>query len=371
MIDERIVKIIIKEDKKFKKNNRYRTPKYSPGDHYKHLCDNNYYHALIVFRHFIKVVSDFYFSEKQEAKNIDLFMFTSSISSPMGPGSDSEPVSAMLGKLKTFLTDSSQFGFEPLLLNGFNKVYCYLPSIRGEDCDSRHLNQFFHCEMEMRGKINDLFPVIEGYVKALAEAVLLMDNIIERISENSDKTRQHLKEILQAKILPKITFDEAVGLLAKKGKKSLVNFTDHGNDISCEGEIELTKILKVKTPVWITDFDRDRVPFYQKPNPNNHEKTINADLLFPPIIKGAFGGEIIGAGQRQDSVNEIYESLKRQKNLSAEPYEWYIDLRSHPNYKTTSGFGFGVERFIAWALGKENIRDVILYPRIKNIKTFP
>lgn len=297
-------------------------------------------------------------------------MFTPSVSSPMGPGSDSEPMPIKFGELNTFLVDSSQFGFEPLVMNGLDKVYCYLPSMRGEDSDKRHLNQFYHCEMEMKGEMIELLPIIEQYIKTLAESVLLMSNIIDKISENSEKTKEYLKNILEVDNFPTITFDEAVELLVKNNKKELVNFTEHGNDISSDGEIELMKILNVKTPIWITNFDRDRVPFYQKPDPENPEKTINADLLFPPIIENSFGGEIAGAGQRQDNTKEMYESLKRQ-NVSSESYEWYIDLRNNPNYKITSGFGLGVERFIAWSLGKDNIRDVILYPRIKNIRTCP
>jgi len=60
-------------------------------------------------------------------------MLTPSVSSPMGPGSDSEAIELQFGDLSTFLTDSSQFGFEPLIMNGLDKVYCYLPSMRGED----------------------------------------------------------------------------------------------------------------------------------------------------------------------------------------------------------------------------------------------
>ena len=367
-----IKKDIKKDDVKFLSGNKkFHTPTYCPKNYYKQLSVSPYFHALIILRHYIKLVSDFYFSNKQKAKNIDLFMFTSSVSSPMGPGSDSEPVSIKFGKLKTFLIDSSQFGFEPLLLNGLDKVYCYLPSMRGENCDKRHLSQFYHCEMEMKGKLENLLPIIEKYVKTLAEGILLMENIINKISENPKKTRQYLKKILEIKKFPKINFDEAVNLLTKNGEKEMINFTKHGKDISSRGEIELMKILNSKTPIWLTDFDRDRVSFYQKPNPANSEKTINADLLFPPIIKNSFGGEIVGSGQRQDNVKEIYESLKRQENISPKPYEWYIDLRRHTNYMTTSGFGLGVERFIAWSLGKDNIRDVILYPRIKNVKTCP
>ena len=66
----------------------------------------------------------------------------------------------------------------------------------------------------------------------------------------------------------------------------------------------------------------------------------------------------------------MYESLARQ-GIAPGPYEWYIDLRRMPNYKTTSGFGLGIERFIAWVLGKHDIKDVIIYPRLKNVVTYP
>ena len=71
----------------------------------------------------------------------------------MGPGSDSEVIPIKFGKYNSFLVDSSQFGFEPLLLNKLDKVYCYLPSMRGENPDKRHLNQFFHCEAEIKGTL--------------------------------------------------------------------------------------------------------------------------------------------------------------------------------------------------------------------------
>jgi aspartyl/asparaginyl-tRNA synthetase len=287
----------------------------------------------------------------------------------MGPGSDSEPIPFKFGELDTYLVDSSQFGFEPLLLNGLDKVYCYLPSMRGEDSDYRHLNQFFHCEMEIRGELDMLIPIIERYVKVLAEALLRMENMLRKISQAHEKAFQNLENVLEVENFPEISFDEAVEVLEKDNKHQYVNYTEHGNDISSDGEIELMRILQVKTPIWVKYYHRDRVPFYQKPDASGH-KVLNADLLFPPIIDGSFGGEIVGCGQRQNNVEELYESIKRQK-LDAAPYEWYIDLRRMPNYSATSGFGMGIERFISWAILRQNIRDAVLYPRLKNALTYP
>lgn len=373
MIPKYLKDKIIDDDLKFKKYklDGFELPEYNPESHYLELTRSNYFEALITLRHYIKSISDYYFGIEQGAKNIDLFMLTPSVSSPMGPGSDSEAIAIKFGKNKTFLVDSSQFGFEPLLLNEFEKVYCYLPSMRGENPDKRHLNQFYHCELEIRGSIEDLIPIIEGYIKTLCDVLLSMDNIIKKISTDYEITKKVLEKVSKTESFKKITFDDAIDLLVKNDMHELINFTDHGRDIKAEGELQLMKLLNTDLPVWIMYYDRDRVPFYQKPLSENKNKVINADLIFPSIINNGFGGEIVGCGQRQDNTLEMYESLKRQNNISADCYEWYINLRRDPRYKITSGFGLGIERFIAWALGKDNIRDVILYPRIKNLITYP
>lgn len=371
MLDEHLVKQIVAADEKFLTTSKYDSslPTYDPNTHYVELTRSGYFRALLVLRHFIKLSSDAFFSGKG-AINVDLFMMTPSISSPMGPGSDSESIPIKFGNLHTYLVDSSQFGFEPLLMNGIDKVYCYLPSMRGEDPDKRHLNQFFHCEAEIRGKLAVLRPLIEEYVRYLCQALERMPNLLDRLSSNPERTKAALSRIGNTTVFNEISFDNAVKLLDINGLSDLYTRTEHGRDISSKGELELMRILRIDTPLWVTSYDRDRVAFYQKPDPENPNVVINADLLFPPLGEDSFGGEIAGCGQRQDSTDEMYESLSRQ-GINAEPYEWYLNLRRLPAYSTTSGFGLGIERFITWILGRDDIKDAIIYPRLKNVVTHP
>lgn len=372
MIPAYLTKKIKADDLKYKNLDLklFVLPKYNPETHYLELTQSGYFNALITLRHYIKMASDYYFGIRQGAKNVDLFMLTSSVSSPMGPGSDSEAIPIKFGKFNSCLVDSSQFGFEPLLLNNIDKVYCYLPSMRGENPDKRHLNQFFHCEAEIKGNIEQLIPIIECYVKILSETLLLMPNILKRMSLDSKKTTTILTKTIKSNKFSEITFDEAINALIESDNKHLIHFTRFGRDILAEGEVKLAEIFNFDTPFFIRNYDRDRVSFYQKPDSENSNKTINADLIFPSIIKGAFGGEIVGCGQRQDDFREINNSLNRQK-INPKPYEWYLKLRKLPRYRTTSGFGLGIERFIAWSLCRNDIKDVIPYPRLKNIKTYP
>ena len=339
---------------------------YDPEKYIDDLVNNKYYAALAIVRHYIKITSDAYWSNIG-AKNVDLFMLTPSASSPMGPGSDSEVITIQFGKYKTNLTDSSQFGFEPLMFQ-FDKVYCYLPSMRGENPDVRHLNQFFHCEAEIIGTLEDLLPIVEDYIRVLSETLIALTPIIKLMCIDFEKTNSVLRCIASSKSFQRKEFDEVYQQL--KQEQSLVKENKFGRNITNAGEIMLAEQDTNRLPVWLSSYDRDTVPFYQKPNPINRNKVINADLLFAPIVKGGIGGEIVGAGQRQNISDEIIESLQRQQ-IELEPYEWYINLRKFTHYKTTSGFGLGIERFIAWALGYSDIKDVIHYPRLKNIKTLP
>jgi asparaginyl-tRNA synthetase len=372
MLPKYLKDFLLAEDRMYAKTpiDKFKLPEFTPQYYWRSVANSPYFQALISLRHHIKIVTDYYFGVCQKAKNVDLFLMTTSASSPMAPGSDSEVIPLNFGRQSVYLADSAQFGFEPILLNNLKAIYCYLPSFRGEDHNKRHLNQFYLCEAEIKGTLDDIFPLVEGYVKILCEALILLPNIINRISVDPQKTNQYLRSILREKEFKKITFDAAADLLIKKGSKNSVNITKFGRDITSKGETDLMKIMKRGLPVWIKNYDRDRVAFYQKPDPLNREKVLNADLIFPPIIAGAFGGEIVGSGQRQDQTREIKESLRRQ-NINPAPYNWYIKLRQHPNYSVTSGFGLGIERFIAWALGRSDIKDVILYPRLKNIKIYP
>jgi asparaginyl-tRNA synthetase len=242
--------------------------------------------------------------------------------------------------------------------------------MRGENPDKRHLNQFFHCEAEIKGDIFAIKKVATDYIKLICKACLRAKNIINLISTDPDKTRLMLTGVISQPSFLDISFDEAIKLLESSGNKKMIRYKKYGRDISAEGEIALFNLLGVNRPIWLNNFDRDRVPFYQKPDPKNEDKVINADFLVPPLTRNAFGGELIGSGQRQDNSREMKESLIRQ-GVEIGPYKWYINLREQPGYQITSGFGMGVERFIAWILGLSDIKDTILYPRLKNIKMYP
>jgi asparaginyl-tRNA synthetase len=340
-------------------------PEYSGDRHYLDVAQEPFFCFLLNLRHALRLSVDKYFAEQVGATSVDLYMYTSAISSPMGPGSNSEVIPFEFGGKRTNLTDSSQFGFEPLLLNEFRHLYCFLPSLRGERPDNRHLNQFYHAEYEGRVVLDEVLKIAGGLVCSFFETLRANLAVVNVLSRNPSLSEAYIDRILSEKAdFDVIKFDEAAQMLEKTAKAGCIEHHDGGRDFTVLGEITLCSLLSAERPFWVTHYDRDRVPFYQKPDPDDPKKVLNADLIFPPLFEGAIGGEIVGAGQRQDDSGEIRESLNRQ-GIDPHPYEWYINLRDNERYGVTSGFGIGFERFISNVLGLYNVRDAIIYPRLR------
>ncbi|XP_035510912.1 uncharacterized protein LOC118323096 [Morone saxatilis] len=100
---------------------------------------------------------------------------TDTISSPMGLGSDSEPVSVNLLGQDIYLADSMQFVLEYFLRFQENLpgTYYISPSFRGEDPDATHLNQFYHVECELLGDMDKAMSIgKKGYLLILVPAML-------------------------------------------------------------------------------------------------------------------------------------------------------------------------------------------------------
>lgn len=345
-------------------------PELNMDRYYLNVASDPYFVVLSAFRHYIHEISNAYFAGIVKARHMDLFLMTSSVSSPSGSGSDSVPISLSFGGHNTYLADSSQFGFEPVLVGGIPRAYCYLASMRGEDADSRHLNQFYHCEYEAQDRFATVQKVAEGYIKVLISLVINMPNLIKIISKDPAASMAIARSILETDKFDQMTFDEAEVILKKNNYASDIRETALGKDITNKGEIHLLEIIGNKKPIWLTQQYRDRVAFYQKPLKSNPDRVMGADLLFPSLCPNGFGGEVLGMGERQDDPEEMYESMRRQ-GVDPSPYEWYVDIRRLPQYKTTSGFGLGIERFISWILGFDYIHKAILYPRMKGSRMTP
>jgi asparaginyl-tRNA synthetase len=96
-----------------------------------------------------------------------------------------------------------------------------------------------------------------------------------------------------------------------------------------------------------------------EPDPEDPTYCLSADLLAPEGV-----GEIIGGGQRIHDLALLERRIK-EHGLPKQAFEWYLDLRRFGSVPH-SGFGLGVERFVAWVCGLSHLREAIPFPRTLN-----
>lgn len=240
----------------------------------------------------------------------------------------------------------------------FGKIYTFGPSFRAECSNTpRHVAEFWHVEPEIAfAELPDVIEVVESSIKYVVKAVLeRCPNELAFFDKNFENGLIDKLNRLVSENFGVVTYTEAIEIL----KKADVKFefpVEWGGDLATEHEKYLAEVAFGK-PVFVTDYPKEIKSFYMKQNPDG--KTVAAtDLLAPGV------GEIIGGSEREADLGKLLQAMQ-DRGMSTAEYENYIDLRrfgSTPH----GGFGLGLERLVMYVTGIENIRDVILYPRVVN-----
>lgn len=322
-----------------------------------------------------------------------------------------------------YLSQSGQLYGEAMAM-AYGKIYVFGPTFRAEKSKTRrHLAEFWMVEPEMAFYDLDMtMDLMEDFVKFLIQHVL-QNRQFELSLLDRDTT---ILESSATKPYPRITYDEAVeiikGTRKVNGRSSLdvlkedlakaheeikqleeeekalekqleapglgekkkarlqgqlgkvrerlhklrerakniplwieqaENFP-YGDDFGGAHETVLTRLFD--TPIMVYKWPRDIKAFYMKPFEDDPNFVKGVDMLAPEGY-----GEIIGGGERETDLNALLEQI-RKHHLPEEAFQWYLDLRRYGSVPH-SGFGLGLERFIAWMAGLHHVREAIPFPR--------
>jgi len=247
---------------------------------------------------------------------------------------------------KAYLTQSGQLYNEADAM-AFGKVYCFGPTFRAEKSKTRrHLTEFWMVEPEMvYATLDDVKRVGEELV------VYVVGRVLEnRRAELTELERDTSKlESIKAPF-PRMSYDDAVGELQKKGSE-----IQWGGDFGGTDETLITEGLD--RPLIVDRFPTQIKAFYFEPDPARPELALGVDFIAPEGY-----GEIIGGGQRIHNLDLLLKRLEEHQ-LPREAFDWYVDLRKFGSVPH-AGFGMGIERFVAWMCGLEHIRETIAFPRM-------
>jgi len=283
---------------------------------------------------------------------------SSSISSPMGLGSDSVPVEVELSGVRCYLADSMQFMLELGCRLHEQGVYYIMPSFRGEQTDPSHLPQFYHVEAEIPGNLSEAMALAGAMIHHLSQQML---------QKCSDSLRAiaggvaHVERLLAlGGGYPEVRVEDVIPSLQREGAGRVQHHPAGFDLITRKGEAELVRRTG-EDALWLTHFDHLAVPFYQAYE-DGTGKALNADLLL-----GAC--ETIGAGQRHATSAQVRAALLHHQVAPA-PYLWYLCMRDRTPMQT-SGFGMGLERYLLWLLQHDDIRDFPLLYRENGVVVLP
>lgn len=249
---------------------------------------------------------------------------------------------------KAYLSQSGQLYIESAIF-AHNRVFDFGPVFRAEKSKTRrHLTEFWMMDAEMAFvDLQENMAIQEELIRHMVTAVLEKNQTELAVLE---RDIEPLKNII--KPFHKITHTEAVKMLQELGSD-----IKEGDDLGADDETILTK--KFDNPLFVTHYPAKIKAFYMKRNATDQSLAECSDLLAPEGY-----GEIIGGSQREDDYNILLERIKEQK-LPVDEFQWYLDLRKYGSVPH-GGFGFGLERIVAWVCGISHVRETIPFPRTIN-----
>lgn len=314
------------------------------------------WYRLIADLHDVILQTTATYAAAQGLKGLYLPLTTRTVTCASALGSDSAPSPVTVSGVDTYLADSMQFALEYGCRVSRSGCFTIMPSFRDEEPDGSHLCQFTHSEAEIIGGLDDLIRYVDGYVKALANAIL------DRLGDQLAAARgdiSHLQRVANhVGGFERLTFEEAVGII--KDVDGTIRHEENWRTLTRKGELLL--IERVSEVVWVRYFDNLAVPFYHAFGDSAAATAKNADLYFGM-------GEIVGAGERHGNAEDLRKAMIAH-GVAEQEYEWYVRMREEAPLRT-SGFGMGIDRFLMWVLKHDDIRDMPLISRLGEPKSWP
>ncbi|MCW3997296.1 MAG: aspartate--tRNA(Asn) ligase [Candidatus Bathyarchaeota archaeon] len=241
---------------------------------------------------------------------------------------------------KAFLAQSPQLYKEQLVMS-LEKVFEVGPFFRAEESHTRrHLSEFVSVDIEQA------FSDARGVMSLLEQVIR---QVCYDVNRNCKKELDILNHSLKVPSVPfkSVTYDQVLIDLKKEGSE-----IEWGEDLSTEALRVLAKIYPEF--YFITEWPTISKAFYIKPCKTIPEKCEGFDLMWKWI-------ELVSGGSRIASKKLLIERLK-QKELSPKSFEHHLKAFEY-GMPPHAGWAIGLERLTMLLTGKQNIREVTLYPR--------
>ncbi len=292
---------------------------------------------------------------------------------PLAGGAAARPFKTHYNALNStmYLRIATELYLKRLLVGGFEKVYEIGRNFRNEGMDRRHNPEFTVLELyQAYSDCRGVMALVEDLICAVAKNVFGTLQFKREEGEDLDLTppwRVATYHELVAGKMGSDWFDLDLDAMRARARALNLNIpeampaTDITHEVY-EKTIEHTLIQ----PTFVTRLPAYLVPLAKRCEDNHdlvdvYELEINGQEISPgyselndPVEQRArFDRQLIGRDDLEGEVNRIDEDFLTALEHGMPP---------------TGGLGLGIDRLVMLLTGAPSIRDVILFPQMRNVK---
>ncbi|MCV2531091.1 MAG: lysine--tRNA ligase [Candidatus Lightella neohaematopini] len=264
---------------------------------------------------------------------------------------------------KMYLRIAPELYLKQLIIGGFEKIFEIGKNFRNEGISPYHNPEFTMLELYIAyANYNDLIILLEKLIRTLAISVFGDQKLLlnqEYIDISKPFTKMSMKDAICYYQNIDIHNLEDLYLITKLAKSINIKINKHWSIGHIQSEIfDKTVTHNLIKPIFITDYPIEVSPLARK-NDYNHNIADRFELFI--------GGYEISNGFSE--LNDAEEQKIRfaqqhiiNKNCNNQDYITALEHGLPP----TAGLGIGIDRLVMLLTNSKNIRDVILFPTLKN-----
>ena len=246
-----------------------------------------------------------------------------------------------------YLRQDPQLHRQLTIAGGFDRIYDLGTNWRAELSHTpRHLSEHRTIAPEIA------FISDEGDTMRLEEEMVVhgIRHVIQTCGDELALLKVELE--VPRTPFPEVRFPEVYEILQGLGIKLPKN-----QDIDDPSQRALAEHVKKETGsdfFFLNRFPSSIRPFYIMRVDDDPEYARSVDIVFK-------GLELSSGGQREHRHEKIIAQIK-EKGYSVKSLEWFTEPFRY-GVPPHGGYSFGIERFTAYLLGMENIKEAALFPR--------
>ncbi|MEM1983477.1 MAG: aspartate--tRNA(Asn) ligase [Sulfolobales archaeon] len=244
---------------------------------------------------------------------------------------------------EAFLAQSPQL-YKELLAGAFERVFEIAHAWRAEESDTPyHLSEFISVDIEMA------FANYETVMDVLEKVIY---RVIKNVGEECSKELKILNHELPQMGLPLKRFKYVDVIETLNGLGSNIKM---GDDLTATDLRTFSKEVG-EDLYFIVEWPSNARPFYTKLCDNNPEFTESFDFMYDFLE--------VASGSSRVHRKEVLVNRLREKGLNPESFNYFLrwfDYGMPPH----AGWGMGLNRLALMVTGRNNVREVTLFPRDK------